>query len=118
MAAAVWPGSGIGGYDSLVAGEAGRGAMNVAVASSMLAAAYHMRKNGVDYQDLGAWHFTRRDREKIRSPRFASLPALHPPSPAWLECAPADARTTRTNCGADGTVHLAVSPHRKTAAAA
>ncbi len=37
----------------------------LAVASSMLTAAYHMLKNGVEYQDLGAAHFTRRDREKI-----------------------------------------------------
>jgi transposase len=37
----------------------------LAVASSMLTAAFHMLKNGVEYQDLGASHFTRRDREKI-----------------------------------------------------
>jgi len=37
----------------------------LAVASSMLTAAYHMLKNRVEYQDLGASHFTRRDREKI-----------------------------------------------------
>ena len=37
----------------------------LAVASSMLTAAYHMLKNAVAYQDLGAAHFTRRDREKI-----------------------------------------------------
>jgi transposase len=37
----------------------------LAVAASMLTAAYHMLKNGVQYQDLGAAHFTRRDREKI-----------------------------------------------------
>jgi transposase len=37
----------------------------LAVASSMLTAAYHMLKNSVEYQDLGASHFTRRDREKI-----------------------------------------------------
>lgn len=36
----------------------------VAVAASMLTAAYHMLKNGVAYQDLGADHFTRRDRTK------------------------------------------------------
>lgn len=36
----------------------------VAVAASMLTAAYHMLKNGVEYQDLGAEHFTRRDRSK------------------------------------------------------
>lgn len=37
----------------------------VAVAASMLTAAYHMLKNGVKYQDLGADHFTRRDRGKV-----------------------------------------------------
>jgi transposase len=37
----------------------------LAVASSMLTAAYHMLKNGVEYKDLGAGHFTVRDREKI-----------------------------------------------------
>jgi len=36
----------------------------VAVAASMLTAAYHMLKNGVEYRDLGADHFTRRDRSK------------------------------------------------------
>ena len=37
----------------------------LAVASSMLTAVYHMLKKGVEYHDLGAEHFTRRDREKI-----------------------------------------------------
>lgn len=37
----------------------------LAVAASMLTAAYHMLKNGVEYQDLGAGHFTRRDRSQI-----------------------------------------------------
>jgi transposase len=36
----------------------------VAVAASMLTAAYHMLKNGVEYKDLGAEHFTRRDKSK------------------------------------------------------
>jgi transposase len=36
----------------------------LAVAASMLTAAYHMLKNGVEYRDLGANHFTRRDRSK------------------------------------------------------
>jgi transposase len=31
----------------------------------MLTAAYHMLKKGVKYHDLGAEHFTRRNREKI-----------------------------------------------------
>jgi transposase len=30
----------------------------------MLTAAYHMLKNGVECQDLGADHFSRRDRSK------------------------------------------------------
>ena len=37
----------------------------LAVAASMLTAAYHMLKNGVEYNDLGAEHFIRRDREKV-----------------------------------------------------
>ena len=37
----------------------------LAVAASMLTAAYHMLKNGVEYQDLGAGHFARRDRNKV-----------------------------------------------------
>jgi transposase len=36
----------------------------LAVAASMLTAAYHMLKNGVEYHDLSADHFTRRDRSK------------------------------------------------------
>jgi transposase len=39
----------------------------VAVAASMLTAAYHMLKNGVEYKDLGADHFSRRDRGKVVS---------------------------------------------------
>jgi transposase len=37
----------------------------LAVAASMLTAAYHMLKNDVEYKDLGAEHFTRRDRSKM-----------------------------------------------------
>ena len=37
----------------------------LAVAASMLTAAYHMLKNRVEYKDLGAEHFTRRDRSKM-----------------------------------------------------
>ena len=37
----------------------------LAVASSMLTAAYHMLKNGTQYQDLGAGHFARRDPGKM-----------------------------------------------------
>jgi transposase len=46
--------------------KARRGAKKaiMAVASSMLTAAYHMLKNGVEYQDLGAGHFASRDRNK------------------------------------------------------
>jgi transposase len=36
----------------------------LAVAASMLTAAYHMLKNGVEYRDLGADHFSSRDRSK------------------------------------------------------
>ena len=36
----------------------------MAVAASMLTAIYHMLKNGVDYHDLGANHFTRADKTK------------------------------------------------------
>lgn len=36
----------------------------LAVAASMLTAAYHMLKSGLEYRDLGADHFTRRDRSK------------------------------------------------------
>lgn len=37
----------------------------LAVASSMLTAAYHMLKNSVEYNDLGASHFAHRDRSKM-----------------------------------------------------
>jgi transposase len=37
----------------------------LAVAASMLTAAYHMLKNGTEYQDLGVAHFARRDRSKM-----------------------------------------------------
>lgn len=36
----------------------------VAVAASILTAAYHMLRDGVEYRDLGADHFTRRDKVK------------------------------------------------------
>jgi transposase len=39
----------------------------LAVASSMLTAAYHMLKNGDEYQDLGTDHFVQRDRSKMIS---------------------------------------------------
>lgn len=37
----------------------------LAVAASMLTAAYHMLKNGVEYRDLGANHLSGRDRSKV-----------------------------------------------------
>ncbi len=37
----------------------------LAVAASMLIAAYHMLKDDVDYRDLGADHFDRRDKTKL-----------------------------------------------------
>lgn len=36
----------------------------LAVAASMLTAAYHMLRDGVEYQDLGPDHFDRRDKSK------------------------------------------------------
>jgi transposase len=46
--------------------KARRGAKKaiLAVAASMLTAAYHMLKNGIEYRDLGAHHFSRRDHSK------------------------------------------------------
>jgi transposase len=37
----------------------------IAVASSMLTAAYHMLKNGVDYEELTETYFAQRDRTKL-----------------------------------------------------
>ena len=37
----------------------------LAVAASMLTAAYHMLRDGVEYQDLGPDHFEQRDRSKL-----------------------------------------------------
>jgi transposase len=37
----------------------------LAVAASILTAAYFMLRDGVEYEDLGADHFTRRDKTKI-----------------------------------------------------
>jgi transposase len=47
--------------------KARRGAKKaiLAVASSMLTAAYHMLSNGDEYQDIGADHFVQRDRGKM-----------------------------------------------------
>jgi transposase len=48
----------------------------LAVAASMLTAAYHMLKNGTEYQDLGADHFNGREREKLASRLVKKLSAL------------------------------------------
>src|SRR5207245_10593895 len=48
----------------------------LAVAASMLTAAYYMLKHGVDYRDLGADHFDRRDKAKLAKRLIASLPDL------------------------------------------
>jgi transposase len=37
----------------------------LAVAASMMVAVYHMLRDGMEYQDLGGDHFSRRDRDKI-----------------------------------------------------
>ncbi len=48
----------------------------LAVAASILTAAYHMLKNAVDYQDLGANHFDDRDREAIARRPVRKLASL------------------------------------------
>jgi len=48
----------------------------IAVAASMLTAAYHMLKHGVDYRDLGADHFDRRDKAKLAKRLIARLQDL------------------------------------------
>jgi transposase len=48
----------------------------VAVAASMLTAAYYMLRDGVEYQDLGADHFNRRDRTKIANRLIRRLEEL------------------------------------------
>ena len=60
--------------------KARRGAKKaiLAVAASMLTAVWHMLKNGVEYKDLGADHFARRDRSK-------AILRLVPKSPRPLE---------------------------------
>src|SRR5438128_5954516 len=45
----------------------------LAVAASMLTAAYYMLKHGVDYRDLGADHFDRRDKAKLAKRLIARL---------------------------------------------
>jgi transposase len=48
----------------------------LAVAASMLTAAYHMLKHDVDYRDLGADHFDRRDKAKLARRLIARLHEL------------------------------------------
>ena len=48
----------------------------LAVAASMLTAAYHMLKHDVDYRDLGADHFDRRDKAKLAHRLIQRLQAL------------------------------------------
>jgi transposase len=48
----------------------------LAVAASMLTAAYHMLKHDVDYRDLGADHFDRRDKAKLAHRLVQRLQAL------------------------------------------
>jgi transposase len=45
----------------------------IAVAASMLTAAYYMLRDGVDYRDLGAAHFDRRDKAKLATRLLARL---------------------------------------------
>jgi transposase len=45
----------------------------LAVAASMLTAAYHMLRDGVDYRDLGADHFDRRDKATLATRLIARL---------------------------------------------
>jgi len=45
----------------------------LAVAASMLTAAYHMLRDGADYRDLGADHFDRRDKAKLAKRLLARL---------------------------------------------
>jgi transposase len=48
----------------------------VAVAASMLTAAYHMLKDGADYRDLGPDHFDRRDKASLRNVSSGGLKTL------------------------------------------
>jgi len=45
----------------------------LAVAASMLTAAYHMLRDDADYRDLGAAHFDRRDKAKLAKRLIARL---------------------------------------------
>jgi len=48
----------------------------IAVAASMLTAAYHMLKNGVAYRDLGGDHFDRLDQERVKQRLVKRLEGL------------------------------------------
>ena len=48
----------------------------LAVASSMLIATYHMLKHDVDYRDLGADHFDRRNKTKLANRLIQRLQEL------------------------------------------
>jgi transposase len=48
----------------------------MAVAASMLTAAYYMLRDGVEYRDLGADHFDRRDRTKVANRLIRRLEEL------------------------------------------
>jgi len=52
----------------------------LAVASSMLIAAYHMLKHDLDSRDLGAGHFDRRDKTKLANRLIRRLQELGLPS--------------------------------------
>lgn len=58
--------------------KARRGAKKaiIAVAASMLTAAYYILRDGVEYRDLGADHFVRRDRAKVISRLMRRLAEL------------------------------------------
>ncbi len=60
------------------ASRAGGGAKkaSMAVAASMLTAAYYMLRDGIEYRDLGAGHFDRRDRIKVANRLIRPLEEL------------------------------------------
>jgi hypothetical protein len=53
----------------------------VAVAASLLTAAYHILKHGVEYRDLGADHFERRDKAKLAKRLIQRLDRRTRPEP-------------------------------------
>src|SRR4030095_6625086 len=55
----------------------------LAVAASMLTAAYHMLKHDVDYHDLGGDHFDRRDKAKIAHRLIQGRHALQSDPAHW-----------------------------------